>query len=589
MKAIIKMLRQKEMGFDVPASRRLALGAAIVVVLLLLMPARGEGAILTIEQRGDSLVVQTVVGGRAQSRAVEPMTGMPAIETALEQATVTMTPEVIARGEETIPWGRVTMTTSVRLARRGWRLVFDTLSADRTESDDVCGAGPAFKITETDFIFGSVFFYGGEVEIYGEVGGDVVCLGGPIRLHPGAVVRGSVLAIGGRVFQEAPAKVYGGVYSNLDYQYRPVSVSRRWEFEGDRYGVWPTFTYDKVDGARPGIRGFFQDSWLTPKIGAWIGYSFSSEIVQYQVSISQRLAKSRDFRLDGEFHRFTDTEDRTWVGSLENTLVALLANEDYRDYYGSRGGSITVIYELAARQYGSLSYRNFDYRLRTAKEDLWSLFWSGREFRENFGMFEGPAALLLNKDVFERKMSLLRLSYRLEPPGHDRYLPGIAYEARGYAEIGGGLLGGDWDFSRIVGQGSLWYDFAGRHRLLFQVRGGLAQNDVPAPKFFFLGGPASLRGYRVKQFYGDEMLLFTTEYSIRFWKHALTDASFVLFYDFGRVTLNSEFGEFWEIDQFRSDIGVALDLGGGFRLAVAKALELSDLGPVVTVRVKAGL
>jgi len=39
---------------------------------------------------------------------------------------------------------------------------------------------------------------------------------------------------------------------------------------------------------------------------------------------------------------------------------------------------------------------------------------------------------------------------------------------------------------------------------------------------------------------------------------------------------------------FKSDVGVALDFGGGFRLAVAKALEDSDLAPAVTVRVKAG-
>ena len=100
------------------------------------------------------------------------------------------------------------------------------------------------------------------------------------------------------------------------------------------------------------------------------------------------------------------------------------------------------------------------------------------------------------------------------------------------------------------------------------------------------GGPASLRGYRVKQFAGDEALLATVEYAIRFWKHTITDASLVLFYDFGRASYNREF---WVLQEFRSDIGVALDFGGGFRLAVAKALEETDIAPAVTVRVKAGL
>ena len=564
----------------------LALAAIGCAAFLLSLSVSVRAAIITIEQVADSLVFTVYDEGHPAVQSTGQGGDYRALAGLAAEAGVTFDSTGIAVLGKTIPWRVVSVSGKIRQPEKAWSIVLDTLLPGQVPQDDRCGAGGKLVVRESEFLFGSLFNWNGPVEISGEIGGDVVCLGGPVHLLAGAVVRGSVMAKGGIVDQQAPAKVYGGVYSDVEFKYHRTEVSYEWEYEGERYGLRPTFSYDKVDGARPGIRLFFRDTWMTPKIGFWLGYAAQSERWQYRLFFEQRLSVARDVRLGGEYLRVTDTEDELFIGSLENSLAALLANEDYRDYFGYQGGRLWAAAELVKRHTATLEYENYDYRWQDASPKLWSLFWTGRDFRKNFGALTGVADELLSPETFERKVSLLRLSYRLTEPERDRYVTGVGCRVDGFWEIGGGVLKGDWEFSRIFTRWAIWYDFAGRHHLLLRVFGGKAWHDVPAPKLFYLGGPASLRGYRVKQFLGDEAFLATLEYAIRFWKNAITDASLVLFYDVGRAAINDEF---WVLQEFKSNVGIALDFGGGFRLAVAKALRESDLEPVVTVRVKAGL
>jgi hypothetical protein len=567
-----------------------------VIVCLLILGVAGffstgaaRAAVITFEQIDDSLIVSVYHEDRVAARQAGAG-GRPELLAALAgEAGIAFDSIGVTIAGRQLPWAAITVAGRIRQAERGWFVALDTLPAGQPVNDDFCAGQQAVVLQSGDFIFGSVFLWQGTIDAAGEIGGNVINLGGPVHLHPGAVVRGSVLALGGIVDQQAPAKVYGGIYSDVKDVYHPVAVSRQWEFEGERYGFKPSFTYDKVDGACPGLEVYFQDTWMTPKIGLWTGYAFTSHYQQYRLYFVQRLSTSRDIRVGGEYFHLTDSEDKRFVYALENTLVALLANEDYRDYYGRQGGLVWAAFQPKERHTAMLTYENYDYRWREAHPDLWSLLWSGRDFRDNYGALEGAAAYLLDQHVFERKISLVRLDYRIDAPERDRYKTGAGYRLDGFWEIGGGVFKGDWSFSRVFAEGAGWYDFGKRHRVLLQVQGGMAQNDVSAPKLFYLGGPASLRGYPVKRYFGDEMFLATMEYAVRFWENAITDASLVLFGDVGRIGFNQTSAQFWSFDEFKSDIGVALDFGGGFRLAVAKALKDSDLEPVITVRVKAGL
>ena len=48
-------------------------------------------------------------------------------------------------------------------------------------------------------VSGSIATWHGDLDIAGTVNGDAVAIGGDVRLHPGASVRGNVLSIGGEV------------------------------------------------------------------------------------------------------------------------------------------------------------------------------------------------------------------------------------------------------------------------------------------------------------------------------------------------------------------------------------------------------
>jgi hypothetical protein len=56
--------------------------------------------------------------------------------------------------------------------------------------------------------------FGGPVDVYGEVQGDAVSLGGDVRLHPGGRIRGDAVALGGEVLLPPGAALHG----------RPVAV-----------------------------------------------------------------------------------------------------------------------------------------------------------------------------------------------------------------------------------------------------------------------------------------------------------------------------------------------------------------------------
>ena len=93
--------------------------------------------------------------------------------------------------------------------------------------------------------------------------------------------------------------------------------------------------------------------------------------------------------------------------------MAILANEDYRDYFGRQGGRLWAAVDVRERHTATIEYENFDYRWREAAAKLWSLLWTGRDFRRNYGALEGVADYLLSPEIFERKVSLFRFNYEI--------------------------------------------------------------------------------------------------------------------------------------------------------------------------------
>jgi hypothetical protein len=69
-------------------------------------------------------------------------------------------------------------------------------------------AGPGIRVGPGEIKPRAVGF-GGPVDVYGEVEGDAVSLGGDVRLHPGGRIRGDAVALGGEVLLPPGASLHG--------------------------------------------------------------------------------------------------------------------------------------------------------------------------------------------------------------------------------------------------------------------------------------------------------------------------------------------------------------------------------------------
>ena len=92
----------------------------------------------------------------------------------------------------------------------------------------------------------------------------------------------------------------------------------------------------------------------------------------------------------------------------------------------------------------------------------------------------------------------------------------------------------------------------------------------PCSSSIFLGGLNTLRGYKHKEFYGEQMLMANAEYNVEF-GHNLSGA---LFFDVGNVVGQDQ--SVIDDGELKSDIGLAIEIDPGIRLEVARALDNSD-------------
>jgi hypothetical protein len=85
---------------------------------------------------------------------------------------------------------------------------------DRRNSGDIVRFGGNATVRADEVVFGDVVVIGGRSDIDGEVRGNVVTIGGAMRLGPRADVRGDAVAIWSRIDREEGAQV-GGEYVDI--------------------------------------------------------------------------------------------------------------------------------------------------------------------------------------------------------------------------------------------------------------------------------------------------------------------------------------------------------------------------------------
>jgi len=279
----------------------------------------------------------------------------------------------------------------------------------------------------------------------------------------------------------------------------------RWPFrENGLYREIESIRYNRVEGLFLGVA---RDplEWHESDRGRFFGqfgYGFGSKDWQYEIGAESRFGsmyKNDDFdvKIGGSYHKNTTTDD-LWKSSwAENSAAAFFFEHDFFDYYHTEGWTGYAVSRITRFAQLSVGYRADQYS-SLSNETSWSLF-GNNDFRPNPSIVEGD----MRSIVMSLEGGQVR-SFNDRPRGG---------AVRLEAEIGQGL-GGDFDFSRFVGDVRSYVMLTQDTGLSLRFRGGFTEGTVPVQKAFTMGGVGSVRSYNQNSFLGTRMLMANAELAL---------------------------------------------------------------------------
>ena len=362
-----------------------------------------------------------------------------------------------------------------------------------------------------------------------------------------------------------------------DARAQPDDVSR---FEKLYRGA--RLRYNRVDGAYLGYRLSVRRK-DRPRLTAFAesGYGTASGSIRWEAGVGYQGPVTG---LNVAVFDRSDTPDRGIVGATENSLLSLLFKWDHRDYFRAKNGfeaNVTLRPKRRLSVVGGLTaYRCEPLPVRTA----WSLFFPDRPYRINPPARRGDVGMLYAGVVVDTRVRspLFRNAWhgrvRVERGFRDFAFHGLTLEGKRYQKV------------RFGRQGLI-------------VRARLSARASTAPQFLFgLGGVGTLRGYDIKEFTANRLVLFNLEYAFR--GDVLPKIPFrgfrllnlTVFTDAGWAVLAPEsagltegFGDL-DLASFRASTGLGIALPRQLlRLNVARRLDRADAAWGLSLRLRFSL
>jgi len=431
-------------------------------------------------------------------------------------------------------------------------------------------------VGEEEFVRGSVFTVTGNVEIHGEVNKDVISLFGDVYVGAGAVVRGDVVSVRGEIEVVGDASVYGAIRSGTDdrlgrrHRFRRFHGRYEADLDFDLDSIDGRFCgYNRVDGLSLGFPLRFADpDSVLPTVWAGGGYAFESKHWRYDLGIEQTILRDPALAIGGRAYRLLASEDDWLISNHENTAFALVAGEDYKDYYEAEGARAW----LRSHPWGELKLETgFLYeetKWLDARRNLWSIFGGDKLFPENFGSVDSVSRIVGIGVIDSSTNSALygRVSYDTRDKSEPYYYSGWA--VLGELEWSSPHLNSDFDYTRY--KLSVTRVQKLNRRIAAVVRGVYGGSDglLPMHKQFYLGGLGTMYGYRQKEYSGSHFWLANLEYRIDFPR---SDLAASLMWDLGQISEKSSFAD----AEVKHSLGVAVYLGSDFKIGLAKRLDRS--------------
>ena len=360
----------------------------------------------------------------------------------------------------------------------------------------------------------TVLILGGDATVASTVHGDVIVVDGDLFLHPGAVIDGRAIAIGGGVYPSSLARVAFGTESFRDVTFDITRVS------GDRFELrWrvisplpsETLTFPIVAGFR--LPGYTRVDGLGLPWGPRFMFdtgrividpliTYRSDIGELDPSLVARVGLGGLTSLEVRAGRGTFTND-DWIQSdIANLLSTLGTGHDYRNYWRADRAEALVqrrwerASTLLALEVGARTERAWS----IAAGGPWSVF--GRDdvddgiLRPNPSVTHGriTSALAGARIDWDRQDVALSASLLMEnaidAPNDGRFTQST-FDVR----VG---------FPTVRSQ-SFW----------LQARAVHTFGDRPPPqRFAYIGGGGTLRTFEVLEFGGDRLLFFESRYAI---------------------------------------------------------------------------
>ena len=256
-----------------------------------------------------------------------------------------------------------------------------------------------------------------------------------------------------------------------------------------------TIRYNRVEG----MFGGYQTK-LAPK--SWQGFSLWTET---GVGLENKAARwllggglekpTYGIRLS-IFDR-TETEDYDIITTNENTFFSLLFKGDYRDYFRAKNGfEIAGRYQLQPKLNLNSTLITYTYENMPVVASQ-SIFRSNTPFRTNPSIIPGKIARFYLGLIYDTR--------RRAPRFYNAWHIRTFYE-RGFSEFAFDGL----HLSAVRYQKTIWGNQA------FILRGRLTARTHTAEQFLTdLGGIGTLRGFGIKEFTGNRMMLFNLDYLFR--------------------------------------------------------------------------
>ena len=355
------------------------------------------------------------------------------------------------------------------------------------------------------------------VVIEGRVHGDVIVVGGDAFLHPGAVVDGRVIAIGGGVYESALAATHGGIESHPDFTYEAHAVPGGYALDYEvlrlrrtipvslpgLYGVRIP-TYDRVDGLSLPFGPLLTLDTGYVEIDPTITYR--SNLGEFDPAVQGNFALGRRTSANAFVGRGAFTND-DWIWSdLLNSAATLFQGLDTRNYFRAERAEVTVhhLYESTGAEFepwiGARTEHDHSVGSDSGVEHApWSLFGRtsvNRMRRPNPAVISGTLSSILLGGRFEWQNQGVRT--RL-----DVLNEGAAFDvdSRRFLQT---TLDGEIRFPTFGAQ-QFWLST----HLLYTF-----SDTAPPQRWSYLGGPGTITTLNLLSLGGDRLVYIESNYLI---------------------------------------------------------------------------